>query len=139
MLGRDQATARAMTGEELRVIRRTVDPLETGEFDPLGSRTVDVHLNDAVFWSNVPERVWDYTLGGYQVLKKWLSYREEAVLGRRVNAGEARTFTQIARRIAAIILLEARLDASYGRCASETWDWRAAVHRAEQPRLWTDA
>ncbi len=138
MPGRGRVTARAMTGEELRVIRRAVDPLEMGTFDPLGSRTVDVHLNDAVFWSNVPERVWDYTLGGYQVLKKWLSYRETSVLGRRLNADEARTFTQIARRIAAILLLEAALDASYGRCASETWDWRAAVHRAEQPRLWTD-
>jgi hypothetical protein len=28
----------------------------------------------------VPEPVWNYTLGGYQVLKKWLSYRESALL-----------------------------------------------------------
>ena len=24
----------------------------------------------------VPAAVWEYTIGGYQVLKKWLSYRE---------------------------------------------------------------
>jgi hypothetical protein len=29
----------------------------------------------------VPSRVWAYTLGGYQVIKKWLSYREHDVLG----------------------------------------------------------
>ncbi len=73
------------------------------------------------------------------MLKKWLSYREEPVLGRRLHADEARIFTQIARRIAAILLLEASLDANYQRCATETWDWRAAVQRANQPRLWTDA
>jgi Type ISP C-terminal specificity domain len=124
--------------EETSVIRKAVDPLGTGAFDPLGCRTVDVHLNGDVFWRNVPERVWDYTLGGYQVLKKWLSYRESAVLGRRLTAAEARTFTQIARRIAAIILLEGDLDANYQRCVAETWDWQAAVQRANQPRLWTD-
>jgi hypothetical protein len=32
--------------------------------------------------TNVPPRVWDYTLGGYQVIKKWLNYREQSVLGR---------------------------------------------------------
>ena len=48
----------------------------------LGPDTLDVYLNDTAFWKNVPRRVWEYTLGGYQVLKKWLSYREQALLGR---------------------------------------------------------
>ena len=48
----------------------------------IGTRTYDVHLNANAHWSNVPEKVWDYALGGYQVVKKWLSYREESVLGR---------------------------------------------------------
>jgi hypothetical protein len=39
----------------------------------------------------------------------------------------------------AIFLLNVSLDANYGRGAAETWDWQAAVHRANQPRLWTDA
>jgi hypothetical protein len=29
----------------------------------------------------VPANVWRYTIGGYQVVKKWLSYRERALLG----------------------------------------------------------
>ena len=48
-------------------------------------RTFDVYLNGEAFWRNVPAAVWNYRLGGYQVLKKWLSYREHAILGR---AGE---------------------------------------------------
>ena len=47
----------------------------------LGETTFDVHLNDRAYWRNVPAAVWSYKLGGYQVLKKWLSYRERGVLG----------------------------------------------------------
>ena len=37
----------------------------------------------------MPARVWSYTLGGYQVVKKWLSYREKALLGRGLTGEEA--------------------------------------------------
>jgi hypothetical protein len=79
----------------------------------LGPRCVDVHLNGEAFWSAVPAKVWEYTLGGYQVLKKWLSYREEPLLGRPLHEDEARYFSQVVRRIAAILLLGPALDASY--------------------------
>ncbi len=61
----------------------------------------------------VPTNVWEYTLGGYQVLKKWLSYREEPLLGRPLYEDEARYFSQIVRRIAAILLLGPALDSNY--------------------------
>ena len=70
----------------------------------LGETTLDVHLNGNSFWRNVPATVWNYKLGGYQVLKKWLSYREQAVLGRVLNADEVQYFSDIARRIAAILI-----------------------------------
>ena len=44
----------------------------------LGDTTFDIHLNDRAYWRNIPETVWNYKLGGYQVLKKWLSYRENS-------------------------------------------------------------
>ena len=72
-----------------------------------GPTAVDVHLNDNARWSNVPAAVWNYKLGGYQVLKKWLSYREKRVLERNLKPEEAQQFTDIARRIAAILLLTA--------------------------------
>ena len=71
----------------------------------LGETTCDVHLNDRAYWRNVPAGVWDYKLGGYQVLKKWLSYRERAVLGRPLTSDEVQHFTATARRIAAILML----------------------------------
>ena len=75
----------------------------------LGDATVDVHLNDNARWSNVPTAVWNYKLGGYQVLKKWLSYRESKVLGRSLLAEEVQHFTDTARRIAAILAMVNRL------------------------------
>lgn len=83
-----------------------------------GAPTLDVYLNGATYWRNVPLPVWEYTLGGYQVLKKWLSYREAARLGRPLTVGEVAEFTHIARRIAALLALADALDANYRRVAS---------------------
>ena len=71
----------------------------------LGDTTFDVYLNDRAYWRNVPAAVWNYQLGGYQVLKKWLSYRESKVLGRSLLPEEVQHFMDTARRIAAILML----------------------------------
>ena len=69
----------------------------------LGESTVDVYLSDRAYWRNVPITVWNYKLGGYQVLKKWLSYRESRVLGRLLLPEEVQHFTDTARRIGATL------------------------------------
>jgi hypothetical protein len=78
-----------------------------------GSSTFDVYLNDVAYWRNIPAGVWQYTLGGYQVIKKWLSYREKSFLGRSLSVDEVREVTNIARRIAALLLLSTALDQNY--------------------------
>lgn len=89
----------------------------------LGPDTLDIFLNDAARWSNVPRRVWDFHVGGYQVIKKWLSYREHEILGRSLTPEEAREVTQTARRLAALVLLEPDLDANYARVKSAGRPW----------------
>lgn len=83
-----------------------------------GDPTLDIYLNATTCWRNVPLPVWEYTLGGYQVLKKWLSYREAALLGRPLTVGEVAEFAHIARRIAALLALADALDANYRRVAA---------------------
>ena len=73
----------------------------------LGCTTFDVYLNERAYWRNVPAAVWNYQLGGYQVLKKWLSYRESKVLDRALRPEEVQHFVDSARRIAAIALATA--------------------------------
>ena len=89
----------------------------------VGESTLDVYLNDKVYWKNIPRRVWDYHIGGYQVIKKWLSYREKALLGRPLKSEEAREVTNIARRIAAILLLEPDLDRNYRAVVENCYAW----------------
>ena len=69
----------------------------------LGETTCDIYLNDRAYWRNVPAAVWSYQLGGYQVLKKWLSYREQRVLGRALTVEEVQAFAEMARRTATIL------------------------------------
>ncbi len=51
-----------------------------------------------------------------------MSCREQKLLGRPLNADEVRDVTNIARRIAAILLLEPDLDANYAAVKVNTAD-----------------
>jgi hypothetical protein len=89
----------------------------------LGNKTYDIYLNDSVYWKNVPLNVWEYVIGGYQVLKKWLSYREYAIIHRSITPEEAFEFTLMTRRIAFLILLEPQLDLNYDGIANDSYLW----------------
>ena len=95
MPGHGRAVERTCTAEESAALGESALTL--------GNATFDIHLNGRAYWRNVPSAVWSYKLGGYQVLKKWLSYRERGVLGRALRPEEVQHFTDTARRIAAIL------------------------------------
>ena len=89
-----------------RIVERAFTPEGKRRHGPRSLRprqtTFDVYLNDRAFWRNVPAAVWSYKLGGYQVLKKWLSYRERGILGRDLSPEEVQHFADTARRVSAI-------------------------------------
>ena len=93
------------------------DGLTGQDRDVLGEQVLDIYLNDHARWRGVPGAAWDYKIGGFQVLRKWLSYRDKRALGRDLTADEARTFTAIARRLTALVLLGPELDANYLKAA----------------------
>ena len=95
MPGQGRAVKRPYTPDEQAALAKTAPTL--------GDTTFDIYMNDVAYWRNVPAAVWTYKLGGYQVLKKWLSYREQKVLGRALKLDEVQHFTNTARRIAAIL------------------------------------
>ena len=96
MPGQGRNVQRAYTPEERAAL--------AGATPTLGETTYDIYLNASAYWRNVPAGVWTYKLGGYQVLKKWLSYRERAILRRPLKPDEVQHFAETARRIAAILL-----------------------------------
>ena len=81
-------------------------------------------MDDLAYWANVPKHVWRYKLGGYQVIKKWLSYREKDVLGRALRFDEVLYVTEMARRIAAILLMGPELDANYRAVVADAIGWK---------------
>jgi hypothetical protein len=93
----------------------------------LGPCTRDVWLNNRTYWRNVPDEVWELVIGGYQVLKKWLSYRHRTILGRALTVDETRRFQNSARRIAKLCLMGTELDENYRLCAEHPFGWQAAL------------
>ena len=89
----------------------------------LGERTMDVYLNERVCWRNIPVNLWNHTISGYAVIKKWLSYREKELLGRSLNVDEARYVTEVARRLAALMLMGPQLDDSYRIIVKRARKW----------------
>ena len=87
---------------------------------------IDIFINDKVYWSHVPLDVWTMTIGGYPVIKKWLSYREHRVLGRALRLEEVTYITEVIRRLKALLALGDELDANY----------RAAAERAMDSDTW---
>ena len=85
--------------------------------------TMDVYLNATAYWKNVPLPVWNFTVGGYQVMKKWLSYREEKLLGRALTLDELDYVTAMARRLAALVSLQTKLDENYRAVTTNGYAW----------------
>ena len=106
MPGKGRVVARARTADE-------ASGLTTSEMSLLGAEVLDIYLNEGTSWKGVPEAVWNYKVGGFQVLRKWLSYRESEILGRPLTFGEAREFRSIARRLTELVLAGSEFDANY--------------------------
>ena len=116
MPGKGKVVTRDYSADERGAIEAGTKALGISAKDAfalLGDRTLDVYLNGSAYWKNVPLKVWEYTIGGYQVMKKWLSYREKEILKRSLKMEEVYEVRDMARRIAAILLLQPQLDANY--------------------------
>jgi hypothetical protein len=108
--GKGRWKARPFTAEELPA---------TDYGEAWGERTGDLFLNDDAYFGNVPELVWNYQLGGYPVLKKWLGYRQaDRRDGSPLTNDERQWFRQIVQRIAALLALGPSLDGLYQEAAA---------------------
>jgi hypothetical protein len=126
MPGRGRIEKRDFTEDELAAIAEGAYELGLSVDQILslwGKKTLDVYLNNETLWSNVPEAAWHYRIGGYPILRKWLSYRERDILGRNLTKEEAREFKHIVRRVSALLLLKPPLDQNYREVKAPTYPW----------------
>ena len=106
MPGQGRAVERPYSPDERAALPSLLGGRGRGQGIPaLGATTFDIYLNGRAFWHNVPAAVWRYKLGGYQVLKKWLSYRERGILDRPLTLDEIQHFTDTARRVGEILMV----------------------------------
>jgi Type ISP C-terminal specificity domain len=118
---RDQHAYRAVDPDPQHPIKV---PIGDQEPTPVGlDRVRDSGPDEEGKWKNIPTGVWEYTIGGYQVIKKWLSYRERDLLGRDMKPEEVEEVSAMTRRIAAIVLLGPAFDANYEAVRKSTNKW----------------
>lgn len=90
--------------------------------DAWGERTGDLFINSQAHFSHVPEAVWQYQLGGYPVLKKWLGYRQsDRRNGKPLTDDERRWLRQMIQRISALLALGSTLDALYQEASANSF------------------
>ena len=69
----------------------------------------NVYINAAQHFAPVPEAVWTYQVGGYQVCEKWLKDRRE----RRLELDDIRTYCRIVTALGLTIAIQAEIDTLY--------------------------
>ena len=75
-----------------------------------------MYINATQCFAPVPESVWTYQVGGYQVCEKWLKDRKE----RRLELDDIRTYCRIVTALGRTIELEYQIDAIYTEAESNT-------------------
>jgi hypothetical protein len=136
--GKGKVVERDYTTAELKAIAEGAEALSLTVEESLkriGKKTCDVYLNDRAYWENIPVNVWEYYIGGYQVIKKWLSYREAKILGRPINIAEADHVRDTARRLASICLLGKKLDLNYSAIKAAAFKSSAEVLSSEPEQV----
>lgn len=86
--------------------------------DSLGERTGDLYINDQCYFANVPSAVWQYQLGGYPVIKKWLGYRQaDRRNGNPLTLTESKWLRSVVQRIAALLAYGDELNSLYAKAS----------------------
>ena len=77
-----------------------------------------VHINTIQHFGNFSKDIWEYQIGGYQVMDKWLKYRK----GRRLSLADIKHYCKIATALRETINLQKTIDGIYidleKRCVS---------------------
>ena len=68
-----------------------------------------VKINDSQFFGPVPKEVWEYQIGGYQVLNKWLKDHK----GRILSSEEIKTYCKIVAALSKTIEVQKEIDNFY--------------------------
>ena len=69
-----------------------------------------VYINNTQYFEGVTQEIWNYHIGGYQILSKWLRYRR----GRKLPLEDIEHFCKVVTAIKRTIEIQEELDDIYG-------------------------
>lgn len=73
------------------------------------SEEIFYYLNDKQYFNNIPKEVWEYHIGGYQVLDYWLKDRK----GRSLTGYEIEHYLKVLTALKHTIRLQQKIDKLY--------------------------
>ena len=68
-----------------------------------------VYINGKQYFSNIDKETWDYRIGGYQVMEKWLKDRKK----RTLSLEDIEHYIKIARALQLTIQYQEKIDELY--------------------------
>jgi len=89
-----------------------------------------VYINPTQYFAPVPEAVWTYQVGGYQVCEKWLKDRQERQLG----VDDIRTYCRIVTALKLTVDVQQQIDALYPGVERKTVGLPGAAAASEPER-----
>lgn len=88
-----------------REVRKVGEKGKAMTESPMGEGLGRVYINDTAYFDGVPEAVWNFHIGGYQVCHKWLSDRKGSGSGKNRTLGRVLTDEDIAHYHRIVIAL----------------------------------
>jgi hypothetical protein len=80
-----------------------------------------VYINEEMqYFEGIPEEVWEYQIGGYQVLDKWLYDRRE----RRLRNEEIQHYCRVVTALHHTIELQKEIDELYAGVEQDVVEWK---------------
>jgi predicted helicase len=104
------------------------DLVEKIEFDAKNER---VYINSKQYFGRIGSLVWNYYIGGYQVVEKYLKSRS----GRRLSGTEMESIQRIVGIINETIALEGKIDSLYDKVKKNLFEYE---EKPEQSPLFLD-
>ncbi|MCK5012199.1 MAG: N-6 DNA methylase [Candidatus Omnitrophica bacterium] len=108
-LGKQITNLHLMKSSELNKTVSTFDIPGSNIIEKVTHRGSDVYINETQCFNGIEDKVWEYEIGGYQVLDKWLKSHK----GRKLNLEDIEHFSKIVTTISKTIEIQVEIDELY--------------------------
>ena len=110
-LGKKLADLHLVKSEELKnpVAKFRGDGNNTLEKPLYNEKEKRVYINKTQYFESIQKDVWEYLIGGYQVLSKWLKYRR----GRKLSLGDIKHYCKVVTALKKTIETQDEIDKLY--------------------------